>query len=158
VRRALELRPWPDIAVGYALAPFAGLAAMWLIWLVEMPSAMLDGNWTDEIEFFLGAAGVWLIVEFALLTPLLAGFRLYRWRWLNGWTGALLGALIGTAFALLVEPWVAEIGAVESLETETVLEFLVLPFGVAGAIWAFVLRLIAVRLAPPRQGVEVVFD
>jgi hypothetical protein len=98
----LTLRSWPVIALAYVLGPFVGLNA--LCAATTLP-AIYDPNFSPEgaatgwflVLFFGGIAC--LIVELVVVTPLLRGFNRHRWPWLNGWSGAAIGFLLGAV------PW-----------------------------------------------------
>lgn len=108
----LTLRPWPMIALAYVLAPAAGMIALWLGLIVfgfanlGLAPQMKDASAGFSLLFvmMLLLAPVCLALEVVLITPVLVGFRLWRWRWLNGWTAALAGFLVGA-----IPTWLWEI-------------------------------------------------
>jgi len=108
---------------------------------------------------FLGVAStVGLVLELTIVSALLVAFDKYRWPWLNGWTGAALGFVIGASSWFVLAGYLlgglapAEIdGGVEALRMETADEATIrairamLTFGAAGLVSAVVFRGIAVR-------------
>ena len=95
---SLELRSLPRVAAGYVLAPVAGLTTLWLIWIVPnspWPSALTIWGFMIAIG---GAAC--LLVELLIVTPLLIGYRRYRWIWLNGRIAVAFAFAVGAMLAL----------------------------------------------------------
>jgi hypothetical protein len=99
----LELRSFPFVALAYVVAPLIGLSAYWLVWAVPSyigpPVRVVDALSVLSSMLIFGGF-ICLIVELAIITPLLLAFRRYRWRWLNGWSGALIGFVMGFSFSL----------------------------------------------------------
>jgi hypothetical protein len=106
----LRLRPTPYIALAFGLGPAAGLTVLWLLqWL----AASLDPGRRESdmpvealllfyVYLLVFGGAVCLVFELLFVAPLLAGFSRYRWRWLNGWTGALIGFALGFLPALAI--------------------------------------------------------
>ena len=94
----LELRSWPAIVVAYFVGPFAGLSVWWLMdTFPNFGGPNLDPN-SVSLSWVLtvGIGGIiCLFIELFIITPLLIGFAQYRWSWLNGWSAALIGFLLG---------------------------------------------------------------
>jgi hypothetical protein len=166
-RSRLRLKSDPHIGVGLLFGPWAGLTVLWLMLVV--PLTFQSGPaWAAPLAamvvlygymMFFGVV-VCLAVEAVTVVPLLLGFRRYRWRWLNGWTAALIGFSTGFGLALLVGamPPVADFsqtgrsvtvlhghrtlaGWIEVLNSS-------LMIGVVGLVAAIVFRLIAVEREP----------
>ncbi len=104
----LRLRPGPHIVLALWLGAVAGLTVLWVLMLAY---ALMDPSRDDAdavlptfaiFYVFLLVFGsvVGLIVEGIFVAPLLWGFQRYRWPWLNGWTGALIGFALAFALAL----------------------------------------------------------
>jgi hypothetical protein len=109
-RNPLKLRPPPFVALGYVLGPAAGLTVLWLLMLLDVivePGRGYSGMALLSFAFFyvyliiIGVA-VCVVFELVFITPLLVAFQRHRWRWLNGWTGALIGFALAFAASLLV--------------------------------------------------------
>lgn len=100
-RRAskLKLRRPADIALAFVLGPTAGLTVFFVLILAAGaadPSNGLRSVARMSLAFFyiymlIFGGLVCLAVELVFITPLLVGFHRWRWRWLNGWTGAAIG-------------------------------------------------------------------
>jgi hypothetical protein len=109
-RSRLRLRPAPVIALGFCLGPVAGLTVLWVLMLVYTILDPGRGNANDAAlqfvifyAYLLIVGGlVCLVFELLFVGPLLMGFHRDRWRWLNGWTGALIGFCLAFTPALLV--------------------------------------------------------
>ena len=109
-RSPLRLRRPADIALAFVLGPSAGLTVLFVLLLVVGvldPGHALARVARLSLAFFyvyllIFGGLVCLFVELVFITPLLAGFHRYRWRWLNGWTGALIGFALAFAPALLI--------------------------------------------------------
>ena len=155
-RSPLRLKRPADIAWAFVLGPTAGLTALWLLMLADAivdPAHGLAHVARMSLAFFLiylliiGGL-ICLIVELVFVTPLLVGFHRWRWRWLNGWTAALIGfalaftpALLLVAFAPMRGPrpgWIETVIACAAV-------------GVVGLVAAGVFRLLAVRTAAPGE-------
>lgn len=147
----LRLRRPADIAWAFVLGPTAGLTVLWLLMMAESivdPAHGLAHVARISLAFFyiyllIFGGIVCLVVELVFVTPLLVGFHRYRWGWLNGWTGGLIGfALAFTPTLLLVvlapasaehrAGWLATIVACAAV-------------GLVGLTAAGVFRLLAVR-------------
>jgi hypothetical protein len=147
----LRLRRPAEIAWAYVLGPTAGLTVLWLLMLIDSivdPAHGLAHIARLSLAFFyiyllIFGGLVCLAVELVVVTPLLVGFHRYRWRWLNGWTGALIGfalAFLPTVLLVVLAPtrgghrasWIATIAACAAV-------------GAVGAVAAGVFRLLAVR-------------
>jgi hypothetical protein len=169
-----ELRPWPYILGGYLAAPIVGTAVAWLYVVASaalrlstgVPDSGLIRIGMDLIGLFFGFA-----IELIVVTPLLIGFHRWRWRWLNGWTGAGLGFLTisGPIFAFAVLSGVPQRIAAQhgphalSNGSQTVIAWIStiiasLALGPVGAASAWVLRLIIVRDASVAPSVASEFD
>ena len=106
----LRLRRPADIALAFVFGPAAGLTVLWLLILIDgiiEPRRGYNGIATLSLAIFyaflLIVGGViCLFVELVFITPLLIGFHCYRWRWLNGWTLALIGFVLAFTPALLL--------------------------------------------------------
>lgn len=153
-RGRLRLRRPAEIAWAYVLGPTAGLTVLWLLMLADSivdPAHGLAHIARLSLAFFyiyllIFGGLVCLVVELVVVTPLLVGFHRYRWRWLNGWTGALIG------FALAFVPALAVVSLAPSSAGHprpgwlpTVLASAVV--GLVGLAAAAVFRLLAVRTA-----------
>jgi hypothetical protein len=98
----LELRALPIVAVTYLLAPLIALTGYWAaVALPHWTNPEVDRHQLVALWLLIAVWGgaVCLFLEFIFVTPLLIGFHRFRWRWLNGWTGALIG------FGLGALPW-----------------------------------------------------
>jgi hypothetical protein len=152
---ALELRGQPFLALAYVASPLVANVIVWptaLIFEPPDPEGPLPISETITYLFMFIFVGCFLcaLVEVLILTPLLLGFRRYRWRWLNGWTGALIGFALGALPAfLLIAGWSESVGDYDHgrltgggwLHAAS----LGLLFGAIGALSAIAFRLIAVR-------------
>jgi hypothetical protein len=104
---ALELRSWWAVALGYVVAPLVALTALWLYLVVPgILSSESGGFKAAEALMIWGLIilfGGWacLTAEMLIVTPILIGFKRYRWRWMNGWSAVAIG------FALGAFPWFA---------------------------------------------------
>ncbi len=135
------------------LGPAAGLTVLWLLMMLESivdPAHGLAHVARLSLAFFyiyllIFGGLVCLVVELVIVTPLLVGFHRYRWGWLNGWTGALIGFVLAfgpTLLLVVLAPtasahragWMATIAACAAV-------------GLVGLIAAGVFRLLAVRRA-----------
>jgi hypothetical protein len=152
------LKSWPYIILAYFLGPFAGLNTWWLLrtghnaFVSELDLKNTAMSWNLVIVF---GGVICLAVELVIITPLLVGFQRHRWRWLNTWSSAAIGFLLGAV------PWTAleiiagwdermRIGkagehtqAAQKAFEQSIIEPLM--FGLIGLIAALVFRLIAVR-------------
>jgi hypothetical protein len=109
-RSPLQLRRPAEIAWAFVLGPAAGLTIFFILTLLNGildPRHALAGVARLSLAFFyiyslIFGGFICLVVELAVVTPLLLGFHRYRWRWLNGWTGALIGFALGFVPLLLI--------------------------------------------------------
>lgn len=150
-RSPLQLRRPAEIAWAFVLGPTAGLTVLFILMLLEGvvdPAHALAHVARLSLAFFfiyllIFGGFVCLLVELVVITPLLMGFHRYRWAWLNGWTGALIGFALAFAPTLLLvvlapmpnahhAGWLATIAACAAV-------------GVVGLTAAGVFRLLAVR-------------
>jgi len=97
----LELRPLPQVVAGFVLGPVAGLTTLWLLWIAP------DSPWPSALTIWgfmiiLGGLAC-LAVELAVVTPLLLGYRRYRWKWLNGWSAVAIAFALGAFCSLGAE-------------------------------------------------------
>lgn len=97
VPNPLELRPAPLIGLGYLAGALTGglVGAVWI--------AVPDRWYASEIlagVVFIGVAC--LIVQLVIASPILVLYRVFRWRYLNHWTAALIGLAIGAAPMLVM--------------------------------------------------------
>jgi hypothetical protein len=155
-RTILELRPLPWIALGYVLAPLVGLG------LVLATDLQLWRSGSSGLRPALMAlASGWvvgLVLELIIVSPLLVAFHRYRWPWVNGWTGAAFGFVLGgSSWLLLVGGLLgglapAEVeGGVQALRIETLAETAtravraMAMFSASGLVSAVVFRSVAVR-------------
>ena len=152
----LRLRRPAEIAWAYVLGTTAGLTALFVLMLlagVLDPSHAFARAARMSLAFFfiyllIFGGLVCLAVELVVVTPLLVGFHRYRWRWLNGWTGALIGFTLAFTPAFLLAAlaptrgprpgWVELVAASAAI-------------GVVGLVAAGVFRLLAVRTAAPGE-------
>jgi hypothetical protein len=99
-----------------------------------------EGLWIVTVLF---GTIICLAVELVLVTPLLIAFSRYRWSWLNGWSAAIVGFLIGALSGGLNSTqsygWAHVLG-----EAAT--------GGMVGVIAAIIFRAVAVRTAPMTSG------
>jgi hypothetical protein len=145
------LRRPAEIAWAFVLGPTAGLTVLFVLMLavgVADPTNQLARIPRMSLAFFyiyllIFGGLVCLVVELVVVTPLLVGFHRYRWRWLNGWTGAAIGfglAFLPTLLIVAFAPargghagWIGPIIASAAV-------------GMVGLTAAGVFRLLAVRL------------
>jgi hypothetical protein len=151
----LRLKRPADIAWAFVLGPTAGLTVLWVLLLADSildPAHGLAHVARMSLAFFfiyllIFGGLVSLIVELVFVTPLLIGFHRYRWRWLNGWSAALIGFALAFVPALLLvvlAPTQARPGWIETIVACAVV-------GVVGLVAAGVFRLLAVRTAAPGE-------
>jgi hypothetical protein len=147
----LRLRRPADIAWGYVLGPAAGLTVLFVLMLalgVVDPAHRLAHVARLSLAFFyiyllIFGGLVCLAVELVVITPLLIGFHRFRWRWLNGWTGALIGFALAFAATLLVVEFAPRRGYAAGGWIGAMLACSAV--GLVGAVAAGVFRLLAVR-------------
>ena len=154
-RSPLQLRRPAEIAWAFVLGPTAGLTVLFVLVLASMIvggvplGVRLAPRMTLAFLYmYLLIFGglVCLVVELVVVTPILMGFNRYRWRWLNGWTAALIGFALAFTPALLLLallPFTAPAGAglwlVRFVAAAAV--------GIVGLVAAAVFRLLAVKRA-----------
>ena len=169
-----ELRPWPYIVAAYLLAPLAAATPLWLLMLAIAALGRNTGmstTWLTWIGLNLLGLVVGLPIELVVVTPLLIGFHRYRWRWLNGWTGAGLGflavAAIGLIYMLAMGLPTPQSGpnrfsafdhGVRTPMGWFVVIAVALFVGPFGVVPAWVLRLVAVRRARSDPAIADTFD
>jgi len=168
LKSVLQLRSLPRIVTAYVLGPALGLTAWWVavtstnLSAFHRPGALM--GWFDGwFGILLVGVPICLIVETVIIAPLLLGFVRFRWRWLNGWSGAAIGFLLGAAPWLALEApypspspnparavwdlgghWTAAGWAHVALDAAL--------SGMVGLIAASVFRLIAMHTVPERSG------
>ena len=158
-RSRLRLRRPADIALAYVLGPAAGLTVLFVLMLAGgalffrqgfAPVARLSLAFF-YIYLLLFGGLVCLLVELAVVTPLLMGFNRYGWRWLNGWSGAAIGFALAFLPTLLVVALAPAAGghAAQPGWIATVLASAAV--GVVGLTAAGVFRLLAVRTDGVRE-------
>ena len=104
---SIELKSNLAIGLAYLIAAIAGACALGAQILImtslETPRSSLLNN---PFSIFISAAifGVilCLCVEVILVTPLIIGFRRFKWGWVNPFTGITIGFLLGAVPAFLV--------------------------------------------------------
>jgi len=146
----LTLKPLPWVVLAYVVAPVVAIAFL----VGSMPVLMSLGGPFDirsligpMILFLIYGLPVAVLFELVVLTPLLFGYRHFRWRWLNGWTGAALAfAIIAMAWILLT--LVAAQATIITTATWLGLLGMAAWMGSAAAAGAVTFRLIAVRREP----------
>lgn len=152
----LRLRRPAEIAWAYVLGPTAGLTALFVLMLVAGvldPSHAFARAARTSLAFFFIYLLIFgglacLVVELVVITPLLIGFHRYRWRWLNGWTGALIGFALAFAPALLLAALAPTHGPRPGLLATIAASAAI---GLVGLVAAGVFRLLAVRTASPDE-------
>jgi hypothetical protein len=103
----LELRSPPVVVAAYLLAAIAGGLMFELefrildVMQVGTPIQAIHRSLQSAVETVLLTGVPLLAIEIVALTPILIGFARRRWRWLNGWTGVLMGALLGAVPSFL---------------------------------------------------------
>jgi hypothetical protein len=88
----LELRAPPWIILAYFVAPFCGPNAWLGVGLAFDHTAGV--NVEDWLVVMAVGGAACLLAELFVVTPILVGFHVYRWPWLNGWTAAAIGFLL----------------------------------------------------------------
>lgn len=149
----LELRSWTMVALGYVVAPIAGLTSLWGIYIFRWSNDPAT-DWSKSYAawgLMIIIGGVFcLAVEVVFVTPILMAYRRYKWRWLNTWSASLIGFVLGFG------TWLA-LGLADTNDWDTLKLVRVLhetgDMGVAGAVSAVVFRMIAVRPSP-RSGLS----
>jgi len=163
----LKLRSPLIVAIAYVVAASAGGIFFgletWVQNVLDPATKALNEDHLFEFLFgctLLGAA-VCVVVELTLITPLLFGFQQYRWVWLNGLTGALIGFMLGALPALLITSRSSADGTSELLGYYSGGHLTLagwrhaissaLLIGPIGVICAVVFRVIAVRSCPDSE-------
>ena len=153
-RSRLRLKRPADIAWAFVLGPTAGLTALFVLMLISVmvgPSPGLQHAARLSVALLIFGGLVCLLVELVVITPLLVGFR-DRWRWLNGWSSALVGFALSFAPGLLLLsllPKPSEVRPEAAAWPMTI--FAATVVGVIGLMAAGVFRLLAVRTAAPGE-------
>ena len=101
------LFPKPSISLegAYLLSPLIAIGSLWVQTVVY---DFLHPNWSFMRDLlvlpwlFMFGGVICVAVEIFIVTPILLGFRRYRWRWLNGWSGSFAGFLTGAGVFLLL--------------------------------------------------------
>jgi len=154
-RSQLRLRRPAEIAWAYVLGPAAGLTVLWVLMLADSivdPAHGLAHIARLSLAFFyiyllIFGGLVCLAVELVVVTPLLLAFNRYRWRWLNGWTGAMIGFALAFLPALLLVVFAPSPAARRPGGLAIALASAAV--GVVGLVAAGVFRLLAVRIVAP---------
>ena len=153
-RSRLELREDRSIGLAYIIGPAAGLLTLWL-WLVAfdfLGPAFSFGRDLLVLPWLLTYGGLLcLLAELLIVTPMLIGFRRYRWSWLNGWTACALGFLLGALgpFAILS----VQISSGNQLHESWNRAFgISAACGSVGLVIALTFRLLAVRTVSIQSG------
>jgi hypothetical protein len=138
----LELRSLPAVAAAYIIAPVAGGLTLEATFAGK---AMLQRAFGQELQRVLVAV-LWvampaLVIEILFITPLLIGYRKYRWPWLNGW----VAAGVGFVFATLLGVFVVVSSSNGPLTFLSVAQR-ALAFAPVGIACALTFRLVAVRV------------
>lgn len=145
----LELRSWRMVALGYAVAPLAGLTSLWAIYMFRWwrDPAATDWSKTYALWFLMIIVGGFfcLAVEVVFVTPILLAYRRYKWRWLNTWSASLIGFVLGSGIWLVLG--LADANDFDGLKLIRVLHEAG-DMGVVGAVSAVAFRTIAVRTCP----------
>ncbi len=152
-RSRLQLRRPAEIAWAFVLGPTAGLTVLFLLLLlggIVDPADAIRHVARLSLAFFyvyllIFGGLVCLVVELVVITPLLMGFHRYRWVWLNGWTGALIGFALAFAPPLLLVMFAPGHPAAGPGWPATIIACAAV--GVVGLTAAGVFRLLAVRRA-----------
>jgi hypothetical protein len=155
----LELRSPLWIALAFILGPVCGLMAWLAIGLAFDPDANLSLD-PFLIVLVVGVPAC-LLVEVAVVIPILVGFRAFRWWWLNGWSAAAIGFLLAVGgWAVLTQALPPPDGDAPPPDAWQVMADVTLPgwmqvaamhvaaaawWGVIGLVAALVFRLVAVR-------------
>ena len=96
--KRLVLGPRSDVVKAFVLSPFPAIATVWLCGVIgsvvardfRIGLALLLIPWMLLFGMVLS-----VILELIVVVPLVAGFRRYRWRWVNRGSVALIGFLTG---------------------------------------------------------------
>jgi hypothetical protein len=152
-RSRLRLRRPADIALAFVLAPTAGLTVLWVLMLAGgvlfFPAGFAHIARLSLAFFYIYllifGGLVCLVVELVVVTPLLVGFHRYRWRWLNGWTGALIGFVLAFLPTLLVVALAPSRGGHGARPGWIATTFACAVVGLVGVSAAGVFRLLGVR-------------
>lgn len=108
LNKCLALRPWPLILAAYLAAPVVAMTGFCVA--VEIPRLFsqhlsMAGFQALWVTFVILGEVAGVQIEFLVVTPLLLAFLWGRWRWLNTWTIASIGLIIGIAGQVLyLEP------------------------------------------------------
>jgi hypothetical protein len=113
----LTLRSRPMIALAYVLGPFVGLnawCAATTLPAIYKPDFNPEGAATGWFIALLFGGLACLVIELVVVTPLLLAFNRHRWSWLNGWSAAAIGFLIGAV------PWLVLMAPNPSLSPDQI--------------------------------------
>jgi hypothetical protein len=95
----LELRPWPYVALAFLTGPVIGLtlclaADTFPSWLQPWNAPPNDPLTWWLVTVSLGTP-ICLVVEIVVVTPIMIAWKRHRWSWVNGWSAAAVGFLLG---------------------------------------------------------------
>ena len=105
--KTLILKSGDAVMGAYVVAPLAGMTVLWTcittfdLWASGSSAIIRDLLlliWIFPLGTILCG-----VAELLLVTPLLFGFRRYRWKWLNGWTAGLIGFSAGSIPVFILE-------------------------------------------------------
>jgi hypothetical protein len=105
VRKKLIIKSDGAVLGAYLVAPFAGAVILWScltandLW--RYGSSALARDFLFLLWILIYGTIACGIAELLFVIPFLFGFHRYRWKWLNGWTAALLGFLVGASIPFL---------------------------------------------------------
>lgn len=145
-RSRLELRGSQAVISAYLIAPVVAISVL-------LSNEALKGDidlkltGADIIDGAVGFLTFWciaVILELFVVSPLLWGFVRFKWSWLNTWSCALFGFLMGSLL-----PGLLRLGFVPVSDLAGLLQFFsaIMPWGLAGLTGAVAFRLVAVRTA-----------
>jgi hypothetical protein len=144
----LELRSlWRVVAALVVAPPIVALASCLLVNAATLPfrtgaerptlRMLLSPAWSTFLGSIIGYGA-----ELIFAVPLLIGLKLFRWRWLNAWTMALLG------FAIATGRWSGaflKYGAGAALFGWPVTTVMAIAGGLAGIAIALLIRFLALK-------------
>ena len=162
-RSRLVLRSPGWIVLAYLVGPVCGIT----VWVAAIGAMLARPGEIFAIWVLANFIGVpvCVVVETFVVTPILVAFSQFRWRWLNSWSGAVIGFLLATPTPYLLrslfppdEPaptpdtWQVGPLIVPGWWHEIANQALAIAwFGLIGLVAALVFRLIAVRTARPAR-------